>query len=212
MRRLRSVLVAMSVLSVGCLASDPSHPSLYPVASTTVVVLGSAPPSALAAPLEVATTPFGSTQESPGMLRGEVYALPENTHHLPDFSELRPIATLFAREVDIAPRRFDQGFPGVSDRVEWFGVRYSGTFRLTNAGQHRFRVLADDGARLVIDGHTVISNDGIHPPTWGEGSVPLSAGEHRLVVEYFQGPRFDIALQVFWTRPGEEEAIFRVDG
>jgi len=202
----------MSALSVGCLASDPLHSSLYPVTSTTVVVLGATPPSAPAAPLEVATTPFGSTQRRPGMMRGDVYALPANTRHLPDFSELRPIATLFAREVNISPRRFEQGFPGVSDRVEWFGVRYSGTFRLASAGEYRFRVLADDGARLVIDGHTVVSNDGIHPPTWGEGSVPLTAGEHRVVVEYFQGPRFDIALQVFWTRPGEAEAIFRVDG
>ncbi len=208
MRHLRSVLCAMSVLSVGCLASEPLHP----VATTTLVVLGPTPSAGPTAPMEVATSPFGSTQEQPGMLRGEVFALPENTHHLPDFSELRPIATLFAHEVNIAPRSFSQGFPGVPDRVEWFGVRYNGTFRVASAGQYRFRVLADDGARLVIDGHTVISNDGIHPPTWGEGAVPLSAGEHRVVVEYFQGPRFDIALQVFWTRPGGQETLFRVDG
>jgi hypothetical protein len=53
-------------------------------------------------------------------------------------------------------------------------------------------------------------NDGQHPPTSASGSIMLSAGDHELVLEYFQGPRYLIALQVWVTPPGGSEQIFSV--
>jgi len=40
--------------------------------------------------------------------------------------------------------------------------------------------------------------------------IELAAGDHSLVLEYFQGPRYEIALQVFVTPPGGTEGIFSV--
>lgn len=154
--------------------------------------------------------PFGQQRRTAGALRAELFALPPQTDRLPDFSRLRPFGTLFATTIDIPHRHFSEGFPGVPGRVEWFGVRYAGKFRATRGGEHAFRVFSDDGARLFVDGRLVVDNDGIHGPTSASGSVTLTPGEHDLVLEYFQGPRFDIALQLFWTPPGESEALLHV--
>lgn len=154
--------------------------------------------------------PFGSTQRDEGGLRGDIFALPPNTQRLPDFSTLTPIGSVYARVLDISPRPFDAGFPGVTDRFEWFALRYFGKFRTSRGGAHGFRLVSDDGARLVIDGRVVVDNDGVHPPTSVSGSIDLTAGEHTMVVEYFQGPRVEIALQLFWTPPGAGEQLFRV--
>lgn len=214
MSHLRSALAFVALSSVGCLASQPeAPPPSYPVCTPAVVVVAQQPASTEpSAPLEVAQTPFGSTRASVGRLRGDVYALPEGTPRLPDFRSLQPLGAVYASEINIPPRRFEQGFPGVSDRLEWFGVRYEGNFRVASAGPHRFRILSDDGARLLVDGEPVVVNDGVHPPSSAEGTVTLTAGVHRLELEYFQGPRFDIALQLFWNPPGQDERIFRVEG
>ena len=60
------------------------------------------------------------------------------------------------------------------------------------------------------DGNPVVMNDGVHPPKSVSGSVTLSAGDQELVLEYFQGPRYHIALQVWVTPPGGSEQIFSV--
>jgi len=161
-----------------------------------------------AEPPALAENVFGSATQSDHTLRGEVYALPEGTQHLPDFDQLMPLGTLYAQRIDIAPRSFSTGFPGVPDRVEWFGLRYTGDFVVETEGTYGFRLVADDGARLRIDGQLVIDNDGVHPPRAVTGAHTLSPGRHHLVLEYFQGPRFEIALQLFWTPPQQSERIF----
>ena len=47
-------------------------------------------------------------------------------------------------------------------------------------------------------------HDAISP----DGDVTLSAGPHRLRVWYFQGIRYELALQLFVTPPGGDERIF----
>ena len=81
---------------------------------------------------------------------------------------------------------------------------------MTEAGTYQFRINSDDGTKLYIDGELVLDNDGVHPPRSRSGSVDLEAGDHELVLEYFQGPRYHICLQVWVTAPGAEEEIFSV--
>ena len=57
------------------------------------------------------------------------------------------------------------------------------------------------------DGQRIIDDDGIHGPTSVSGSVYLNQGQHQIEVDYFQGPRYYIALQLFWTPPGGSEVI-----
>jgi hypothetical protein len=108
--------------------------------------------------------------------------------------------------IDIPPRPFDQGFPGI-DRDEWFSILYTGTITATRAGNYAFRVLSDDGSVLHIDGRPVVDNDGLHGPSAVAGEVYLDEGPHRFELWYFQGPRMLIALQVFVTPPGQGERL-----
>jgi hypothetical protein len=81
---------------------------------------------------------------------------------------------------------------------------------LSEAGEYGFRISSDDGAKLVIDGKLIIDNDGQHPPKEASGKVQLGAGDHDMVLEYFQGPRYQINLQLWVTPPRKPEEIFTV--
>jgi outer membrane protein OmpA-like peptidoglycan-associated protein len=70
------------------------------------------------------------------------------------------------------------------------------------AGTYRFRLTSDDGSRLLIDGRQVIDNDGVHGEVQVEESVELAEGVHSIEVQYFQGPRFDVALVLEMAPPG----------
>ncbi len=151
---------------------------------------------------------FGGTGWVEHALMGKVYLLPENTEKLPDFQTLKPVGTLYADKIDIPPRGFEEGFPGVTDRFEWFAVEYQGTFRVRTPGSYDFRVLSDDGAKLYIDGKLLLDNDGTHSPSSVSGKVQLDGSSHSLTLQYFQGPRTDIALQLFYNIEGGTEQIF----
>ena len=151
---------------------------------------------------------FGGINRIDEGFRGEVYELPEGTLALPDFESLAPGGTIYTAELNVTPRAFNDGFPGVTNRFEWFAIRYSTDLSIQIDGDYQFYLSSDDGSRLLIDDVVVIDNDGTHAPTGVRGSTPLSAGNHRVVVEYFQGPAAQIALQFFWTPPGQTEVLF----
>jgi len=131
-------------------------------------------------------------------LTGNVYKIPVNSPKIPDYSQLEPLSQVVLANIDIAERDFNTGFPGVKDLVEWFGVQLKGTLRLPSDCQCKFKVLSDDGARFYIDQVLVVDNDGTHAPTSREGSKALASGDHQIRVDYYQGPRYRIALQLFW--------------
>jgi len=154
---------------------------------------------------------FGYEKPVLGCFEGQVFELAPKTKKLPkNYDSLTPKSVLYACEWNIAPRSWDQGFPGIEQRFEWFAIRYAGTFRTAEAGEYDFHISSDDGARLVIDGQLVVDNDGQHPPQSAHGKVQLPAGDHLMVLEYFQGPRYQINLQLWVTPPGRPEELFTV--
>ena len=154
---------------------------------------------------------FGYDQPVLGCFEGTVYPLKKNTRKLPaDWSTLEPASVLYACEWDIAERDWQKGFPEIDNRFEWFGIRYAGRFRVTQDGEYTFRINSDDGTKMYVDGQLVLDNDGAHPPKSKSGKVTLTAGDHDMVLEYFQGPRYHIALQVYVKPPGGEEGLFSV--
>jgi hypothetical protein len=159
------------------------------------------------AQVQGAESPFGSINNDLNSLRGDIYYLEEGAPSLPDFSSLTPVGTIYTRTLDVPERSFTNGFPGVTDRFEWFAIRYTGSFQVDSAGDYGFRLVSDDGSRLLIDGKKIIDNDGQHPPQSQSGSVYLQSGLHQIEVDYFQGPREYVALQLFWTVPGGTETI-----
>ncbi|MCB9666745.1 MAG: hypothetical protein H6715_01325 [Myxococcales bacterium] len=161
---------------------------------------------------------FRVTQESsiaqptPGErgLRGEIWKLPDTTKNLPDFSTLgTPFATITVPKLNVAPRRFEEGFPGATPNqeplLEWFAIRFSGKLEIPNDGEWGFQTTSDDGVKLYIDGKQVLVEDGVHPPKDTEASVNLTKGQHDIVVEYFQGPRYYIALVLRWRKDAKND-------
>lgn len=147
---------------------------------------------------------FGSAGEVPFALQGRVYFIPEESERLPDFSRLRPQGTISTTVLNIQPQSFTVGFPGVTDRFEWFAIDYQGRINLPQAGTYLIRLTSDDGSKLFIDGREVIDNDGIHGVDYKDAEVTLAAGMHDVRVQYFQGPREDVALVLEWGPNAEE--------
>ena len=141
---------------------------------------------------------FGTAGAVPFALQGRVYYIPEGSEALPDFSGLQPVGTISTTMLNIQPQSFTAGFPGVTDRFEWFAIDYQGRIMLPQAGTFTFRLTSDDGSKLFIDGNEVIGNDGIHGASPVDGEATLAAGIHDVRVQYFQGPREEIALVLEW--------------
>jgi hypothetical protein len=135
-------------------------------------------------------------------LVGAVYKLPNDTQKLPDFAQLgAPFAAIALPTLNVSPRRFTAGFPGLggTDKLlEWFAIRFAGKLVMDKDAIAFFRLNSDDGAKLYVDGALVIDNDGIHPPQAQQGAIRLSTGVHEIVVDYFQGPRYELALELAW--------------
>jgi outer membrane protein OmpA-like peptidoglycan-associated protein len=151
---------------------------------------------------------FGSKEKVAFALQGDIYYLDQGASKLPDFSKLKPQGSIYTTELNVPQRSFDSGFPGVTDRFEWFAINYHGSFMVSEAGKYKFRLSSDDGSQLWIDGKKLIDIDGVHPEVSGEAEVNLTAGVHQMRVPYFQGPRYGVALQLEVTRGNAQFEIF----
>ncbi|GAA4973591.1 ricin-type beta-trefoil lectin domain protein [Actinoplanes utahensis] len=69
------------------------------------------------------------------------------------------------------------------------------------AGAYTFRLTSDDGSRLAIDDTLVVDHDGAHGSTPKEGAATLTAGVHRLHIDYFERDGGQ-QLTLEWKRPG----------
>jgi len=185
-----------------------------------------------AAPMTVSqSSSFGGATVAGQGLLGRVYQLQPNTPSLPNFAMACsdpkvinmppaspcPFSALLVPNLAITLRPFSAGFPGVqADLVEWFAIRFSGRIIIPADGMYGFQTCSDDGSKVFIDGTMVVNNDGVHARSCASGMAMLTAGEHPIVVEYFQGPRYEIGLELFWTPPQMPQAIvpasaFRLD-
>ena len=70
-------------------------------------------------------------------------------------------------------------------RIQWF-IASAVTRAVFPAGRFRFSVSSDDGARVWVDGRSVIDNWRPHPSETTDGQVELAAGEHEIRVDLFQ--------------------------
>lgn len=151
-------------------------------------------------------------KKDPGLLnlKGSIYFLSEETDEMPaGIERQKPQGVIYTEKLDIPTRDFSEGFPGVTDRFEWFGLVYTGVFEIDRAGVYKWRIESDDGSRLWIDGTEIIDNDGVHPMQSGEAEQELGKGRHAIKVWYFQGPATEVGLQLFITVPGADgEKIF----
>ena len=146
----------------------------------------------------------------PGGLRGTVYFIPKNTTVLPDFDrdQLQRVGEIWTETLNIPPRHWRAGFPGLTERFEWFAIDYNGRFWINKPGRYTFALLSDDGSRLFLDETPVIDNDCQHPPDLRLAAVKLEGGGHKIRVSYFQGPRDCLALVLAVAGPDEKWRLF----
>ncbi len=67
-----------------------------------------------------------------------------------------------------------------------FSYRFEGYIKAPSDGLYTFRLEANDGAILYIDGEELINNDGGHQAQAITGKVGLKQGLHKIRVDYFQ--------------------------
>lgn len=134
--------------------------------------------------------------------------LPVGTDALPRFTHRQPVGTLYTTSLNIQPRDFREGFPGIIDRVEWFAIDYTGRFWIERRDRYQFALYSDDGSKLYLDHRLILNNDGVHPPSGCHATVELRRGVHTIRVSYFQGPRYQVALVLAVAKLGAPWHIF----
>ena len=154
---------------------------------------------------------FGTTVVVNSGLKGVVYHIRRNSEHLPKFEKLKPEGTIYTSSLNVPPRDFKSGFPGVTKRTEWFAIDYTGRFWIEKPALYRFSLTSDDGSRLYIDGQLVVDNDGLHVPQVRTASLELAGGVHDIRVSYFQGPGYTVALILMIAGPGEDYRVFNTE-
>ena len=154
---------------------------------------------------------FGTTVSSSAGLDGKIYLLNRGTEVLPRFNPKVAAGSIYTTSLNVPPQSFLRGFPGITNRFEWFAIDYTGRFWIEHPGLYAFNLLSDDGAKLWINDRLLIDNDGTHPPLALTASARLSRGAYRLRVAYFQGPRHGVALVLSVRTPEQPWRVFRTD-
>lgn len=145
----------------------------------------------------------------------------------PTWPGLTPIAQIKLNQFDVYDRSWTKGFPGFDGQKEWYGLICRGSIKVTAAellpeqtgDNMSFLLRSDDGSRFIVkapqawsekygNGYFEIDNDGNHSFTnhdkkgalWMDKDV-----EYPFVMEWYQGPRFRIALELFWWSSDSSE-------
>lgn len=217
-------------------ASTPTAPAAKPTPRVVLrpIPRRTAPPVALAdGGATIPTTPpvvppagavaitgptdFGvGTADATTQWQGTVFFVNAETTAFPDVNTAKASATLYTKELNIAPKAFTAGFPGVdAARTKWFAIRYQGPLVVTTEADYTLRLVADDGAQLRIDATQasastppIVDNNGVKQKEASvTGPVHLVVGTHLLVIDYFQAAGSQVALQLYCTKAGDKEQI-----
>ena len=162
-----------------------------------------------------------SDLKSKSSLRSKLY-----NYLNPEYSTQLPVK-VFMDNIDVPERRFEKGFKTVAqtilshedrDLVEWFNVNLESDLMLTapeEEGHYELMLLSDDGSALSISdstGEIDKENFLYSPSTHGPKAVCTReknksalinfkfGNKYRIRVNYFQGPRYVIALQLYWRK------------
>ncbi len=198
----------------GCGYCDPTPtptmtPSKTPFPTVTPTQTSTATPTPT--PTRAAGGPFNTG----GCIEGNVYQLPVNTANLytrTTLATMTPLSNVAVNQFNIPKQPFTVGFPGVPGLFEWFQIAFDGTLSVPTTGSYMFRLCSDDGAILrLYDGSSTLvytlDNNGLHPFKCKNSNVTLNAGNYTLQLDYFQGPKVELGLQLLWTVPGSTTEV-----
>ena len=87
-----------------------------------------------------------------------------------------------------------------------FRARWEGVLVVEQPGPHTFALISDDGSWLDVDGRQVIDNGGSHGMAGKDARVDLTAGPHRIRVDYAQDGG-DVGLEATYTPPDGRQRL-----
>ena len=125
-----------------------------------------------------------------------------NPSVLPDFDTLTPFATDVSTNVNYPSTGGNFMNSGRSDQI---GAVIEGYVWALSDGIYTFSTDSDDGSALYIGDEQVVNNDGLHGMVKKGGSIPLSAGWHKIRIEFFENGG-GAGLISTMTGPGMAEA------
>lgn len=135
---------------------------------------------------------------------------------------------LFYSHLEVPTRLFTLGFPtetggmvkddSGNDLNEYFALKFNTVLKLGEgdpAGLYEFAVLSDDGTIIKYkdaDGNlqVLVDNDGDHPTRMGCSTQVLELNhdtELFIELDYYQGPRYHIALVPMWRKIENGERV-----
>jgi len=127
-------------------------------------------------------------------LTAEYYQFNRSLSEVPDLTGLQPVRTAYVSALNYPnPQQVFGPDPLGAGLGQNYAVRFTGKLSIAAAGEYRFQLNAQSGARLAIDGVTITSGP--------EAGATLAAGEHDLEVIYYESGAA-AAVQLLWTPPG----------
>jgi PA14 domain/Chitobiase/beta-hexosaminidase C-terminal domain/Calcineurin-like phosphoesterase len=96
---------------------------------------------------------------------------------MPDFSKLKPKFSSVTSSLNMESLQM---------RIDDWAMVLEGNYKLDKEGEYTFHLNSDDGSLLYIDDELVVNNDGGHSAVEISGKKTLTAGSHRIRLEFFE--------------------------
>jgi beta-glucosidase len=118
--------------------------------------------------------------------------------------EGEPVATSEVERIAFYP---EGHAPAAGVGAEGYSIRWTGKVRAPRTGRYALMTNSDDGIRVFFDGKKVIDDWSAHAPRAQQVQLQVRAGEHEVVVEYFQGILGAVAEFGFGPVVGEKPKL-----
>ncbi len=141
---------------------------------------------------------YGGFEELPG-LRWRAYAW-DGVGNGPNWD----IESVFAEGSAVS---LHEEYGGRQDR---YGILFTGTWQVKEAGEYTVYVGSDDGNRLLIDGEVVLDARVNQSHTRHQTTLDLEQGPHEFRLEYYENSG-DASLEAGWIQPDGEDHPFGAD-
>ena len=138
----------------------------------------------------------------PGLAVAYTYMMFENVKDVARLGKGKP-----GEPIAKLDHKSDSGNVLTANQAMGVGAQISGFIKL-EAGTYIFKILSNDGVRLLIGGVQLHEDGGVHGDTMSppvELAVP-QAGWYPIAIEYFQR-KGTSALRLLWKPPGGAEAV-----
>ncbi len=140
----------------------------------------------------------GAADLAPGLV-GEYFAMDAGLADFPALAaDRKPTLVRVDKDINFA------GTEGEFHKTRLttdFYARWNGVLHVEKAGTYTLATESDDGSRVSVDGKQVVDNGGPHAMIRKEGQVELGAGDHPILVEYYQG-NGGSGCRLLWKAPG----------